>query len=201
MSSGSTTRPTLDHPVDRRLVLLAVRIGAVLGIVSAAAAGWAMAYAPRFVTGLQPWPVVAFVCAALVGGVAVLQAWWWHRPGKDWTPRLRQVSWWLHLGGYLAALGLMWAGLAVVIRVQGSTTAYTATIVAIAAGIGAVGLSGVNYVRDSGPSGLPHHHAQRISAAVAGRAAAKDAAFEAEQRRQWAAYEAEQSGSDRSEQS
>lgn len=145
-------------------------VAAALAVVAAAAS---TASFPRFTTEATGvgWAVFALVCAVLMLGICVLQlaawrqamAWWGGRRSSPPAP-LARVSWWLHVGSYLVALGALYAGISGSAAAGWTATAATLLTVALVLVLAAQVLGAVQYVRPSGPPGTVPTHMRRLLA-------------------------------------
>lgn len=155
---------------QRNAMLVAVgsvlaTLAIILALLALNAAGTGVA-----TTTAVPWIITLLVCAALTGGLCVVQQRLWLRAWNAWRADVpahgARVSWVVHLVSYPVVVLGIFAGIAASQAVGFAGTVANCSTLALVPLIGAQVVGAVRYVSTDGPPGTVPAHVRRLAARI-----------------------------------
>ena len=150
-----------------------VAVGSILATLAIILALLALTAASRGVTTTTalPWIITLLVCAALVGGLCVVQQRLWLRAWNLWRVDpsamvAERFSWVVHVLSYPVVLVGIFAGIKASHDVGFLGAVANWATLALVPLIGAQVLGAVQYVRKDGPSGTIPTHLRHLAARI-----------------------------------
>lgn len=174
MTNGGTTSDgeLLVGRAQRNAMIVAV--GSILATLAVILTLLALTAASGGVTTTTalPWIITLLVCAAVMGGLCVVQQRLWLRAWNVWRAdpsapaTAERFSWVIHVVSYPVVLVGIFAGIAASRDVGFAGTVANWSTLALVPLIGAQVLGAVQHVRKDGPPGTVPTHVRRLAARI-----------------------------------